>query len=82
MKSYATRGVYSLNRDPIKEEERAKIRDAVKALEGKGPMGLDDMLKAVQDKNRELEQQKAAQAGPQAVREVRGAGRGRGSTRN
>ena len=70
MHQNARNNVRNINRDPITEKERAPFLEAVNALkaENKGPMGLDDMLKAVKDKNKELIAQAEAQGpqGPQA----------------
>ena len=61
--------VRHVNRKPITEKEQEPILKAVQALnaENREPMGLDEMLTAVNAKKKELENQAQAQAeGPQA----------------
>ena len=65
----ARENVRLVNRKPITEKEREPILKAVRALkaENSEPMGLDEMLTAVNTKKKELEDQAQAQAeGPQA----------------
>ena len=60
--------VRHVNRKPITEKEREPILKAVQALkaENREPMGLDEMLTAVNAKKKELENQaKAESQGPQ-----------------
>ena len=60
--------VRSINRDPITEKEREPFLKAVKAMEGEGPFGLDEMLNKVLAKKQEqvaAENAAAEDKGPQ-----------------
>jgi hypothetical protein len=46
----------------VLQKERDLYLPAIQALKGKGPMRLDDMLKAVEKKSKELLQENAAKA--------------------
>ena len=53
---------------PIPEAEKAEWRSAVQALNGQGPMKLDEMFKAVVAKDKQMKEieDEAPQAQPQA----------------